>query len=1573
MSNSDNANSSNMDSTSIGPPVFIPHKHPELRTLGKKAIRIFLKERARYEQKAAHAANQGSMFTPASIVASIDFELLTSLIEMQIFDQVTDIADLRDEVLLRWLQVQAGVTSTSFDTTDIQALLQRSVKFRFYEPNVSLRIISLFTDYKKFLADHGLKSLIDDNPKLCVKHITSLLQPNTLKKAVERHAYVYNPDLRTKFHAFFQFVLEKAQACDEFVTPQRTRTRDRTTFVPGTGPSKQEKKTEGFADDSEGNKPKVKEVPFCLNVSKCKGKRHYMNECTESTSEEKAALLKQYRESKGTKAKNTDRAGASINPGPAQKSPKHNNVRRISHTPLVEKEELNGSFKATLADCVEVTLNGDYGADHAILSEDHLKQLSKLGKFVPILELETPEEFELAVGGQAAPSTVQAHKAALITTTILTPEGPFRMRNVRYLVVREPMSEVLLSRPVLMSLGFNLTEHLSRIRSQFNDKDFSAIGYTHNLDIVTNSTGKLARVMKARTASFYGESTGHEDPQKGFSSNDESLPTADLRAQLDLLVKKAATNGLSKQNVSHLQQLLYSYEDIFRTEMTADNPVAVPPMKINIQKDSTPVRFKVRRYPVEQAEFLKAFIAKLETMNFIYRNPESTWASAPLIIPKPSKERWRFTVDLRAVNKVTVPHIWPMPNIETELSRIGSHACYATIDLCHMYWQFPLDKDSQECQSFITPQGVYTPKRVLQGQRNAVTYCQSTMQSILRPILESVLVWLDDLLMFAANEDALLNILEKFFRICRQYNVKLHALKCDLFLKVVKWCGRIISTDGVKYDPRKLNALLELREPKCAADLQQFLCAANWMRSCIPEYAKLTEPLHELLERAYKAANKRTKRAIRKLDLHDLGWEVEHSNAFRNMKCAIEQAVTLSPPDPAKAFCVFTDASDNTWSGLLTQVSYTDLDLPFEEQHHSPLGFVSGSFHDASSRWSTPEKEASAIINTIKRFDYYLLRPEGFHLFTDHSNLVFMFHPERTLPHLSRAVYNKVWRWSMLLTTFTYTIVHISSEDNCWADLLSRWGASGTTVHQATQGKLSALMRAPISPDSDPDFTWPTLSDIYDAQTKAIQAGADVSSLLKRRSKLLVDKDDRVWIPENELHLQLRICIVGHCGKGGHRGKEATLAAISSEFTWSTIHDDVKEFCKNCLHCVSTLGGKRIPRLLGHSLHSDKPNEFIHFDFLSMTKGINDMAYVLIIKDDASQYTWLSPAASCTTEAALQSLLSWFAAFGVSRIWQSDQGTHFKNTLMEKVNQSLHCHHNFTLPYTPQANGTVERVCRELLRCCRALLSEFRLPETRWPHILPIIQSVLNSTPSSTLNNLAPITVFTGLPPDNPLRLLVDFQETAPATLDEVRLQKVMRANELQSALQNMHKYVSQRRTKSRDAAVQRHNQKTNIQPVTFIIGDFVLIAKKKLDDGRKLQVNWLGPYRIISIKSETVFECEDLITGKTFLTHATRMKPYADSQLNVTEELLKTIAHNQKHYNIVTKLMGLRFNVESSTWEVQAKWRGFDDEEPTWEPLIIMHEDIPDMLREFLQSYPAREDASAALEFLRTHGEKEV
>ena len=94
-----------------------------------------------------------------------------------------------------------------------------------------------------------------------------------------------------------------------------------------------------------------------------------------------------------------------------------------------------------------------------------------------------------------------------------------------------------------------------------------------------------------------------------------------------------------------------------------------------------------------------------------------------------------------------------------------------------------------------------------------------------------------------------------------------------------------------------------------------------------------------------------------------------------------------------------------------------------------------------------------------------------------------------------------------------------------------------------------------------------------------------------KRHRILLTASGKYWIPDEDVQLKLRICVVAHCGKGGHRGQDSTFRAIKKQFTWKTIVEDVTEFCRSCLHCLSTIGGHRVPRVMGHAMHSDKPNK----------------------------------------------------------------------------------------------------------------------------------------------------------------------------------------------------------------------------------------------------------------------------------------------------------------------------------------------------------------------------------------------
>jgi transposase InsO family protein len=104
-----------------------------------------------------------------------------------------------------------------------------------------------------------------------------------------------------------------------------------------------------------------------------------------------------------------------------------------------------------------------------------------------------------------------------------------------------------------------------------------------------------------------------------------------------------------------------------------------------------------------------------------------------------------------------------------------------------------------------------------------------------------------------------------------------------------------------------------------------------------------------------------------------------------------------------------------------------------------------------------------------------------------------------------------------------------------------------------------------------------------------------------------------------------------------------------------------------------------------------------------------EYSYLLILKDDRSGYLWLVPAKAADAETTVESLASWFTTFGVVETWVSDQGSHFKNKLVDGVRCALRTRHHFTTAHSPWANGTVERACREVLRAVRALLSESKL------------------------------------------------------------------------------------------------------------------------------------------------------------------------------------------------------------------------------------------------------------------------
>lgn len=119
-------------------------------------------------------------------------------------------------------------------------------------------------------------------------------------------------------------------------------------------------------------------------------------------------------------------------------------------------------------------------------------------------------------------------------------------------------------------------------------------------------------------------------------------------------------------------------------------------------------------------------------------------------------------------------------------------------------------------------------------------------------LAKQLLYWVDDILAHSETIDQHLEAISWFILMCKKRRFRLHPTKCELYTRKVRCCGRIVDKDGVRFDPSRINGLMEMIPPTNGAELQQFVCALQWMKTSIPMFTKLVELLHSIMNKVYK-------------------------------------------------------------------------------------------------------------------------------------------------------------------------------------------------------------------------------------------------------------------------------------------------------------------------------------------------------------------------------------------------------------------------------------------------------------------------------------------------------------------------------------------------------------------------------------------------------------------------------------------------------------------------------------------------------------------------------------------------
>lgn len=159
-------------------------------------------------------------------------------------------------------------------------------------------------------------------------------------------------------------------------------------------------------------------------------------------------------------------------------------------------------------------------------------------------------------------------------------------------------------------------------------------------------------------------------------------------------------------------------------------------------------------------------------------------------------------------------------------------------------------------------------------------------------------------LVFSQSFDDHLKRLEGVFEKLEKHNLKLKPSKCEFFMSEVKYLGHIVSEEGVKTDPDKIEALKSWPVPKNIKELRSFLGFTGYYRRFIKDYARVVHPLTELLA-GHSTAKGKNQRNSKKIPWV---WDKKQQSAFETLISKLTNPPILSYADFSKPFILNIDA-----------------------------------------------------------------------------------------------------------------------------------------------------------------------------------------------------------------------------------------------------------------------------------------------------------------------------------------------------------------------------------------------------------------------------------------------------------------------------------------------------------------------------------------------------------------------------------------------------------------------------------------------------------------------------------------
>jgi len=850
----------------------------------------------------------------------------------------------------------------------------------------------------------------------------------------------------------------------------------------------------------------------------------------------------------------------------------------------------------------------------------------------------------------------------------------------------------------------------------------------------------------------------------------------------------------------------------------------------------------------------------------------------------------RVNLDARHVNQKLISDNFTIPNIAEILRSFRKAKYFTEIDLEDAFLQLKVREQDQPILAFTFDGIQYCFVGGIYGVKIMSNYFQRTMASLFTK-MPFVKIYIDNITIasetWTQHTEHIKQVLEKL----NELNIKISRKKLKIGHRALRILGRLVSKDGVKPDPAKVDRIKRWPFPKDYKAMQSFLGVVNYLRPHLRHCADLEATLN-------KARNSQT----------DYEHEAASNGfamrlAFSLIKEAISMAPLLQYPDPDRPFHVATDASRVGVGAVLYQPTPEQVEVgDTSVTSQNIVALTSRSLTMYEKNYATYKLEMLAVVHAMREFKEFLYG-RSFHLHTDHRALTFVLsngklkQPNHTLAS-----------WVQEISDFDFTITHVPGYLNVLPDQLSRmytqsdaWGVPNNMASHIETGGAGTAEQIPTLNTLEP--TKPS--------SRKISEKEEYIKLLGRK---IPEPSEREKIVK-DAHIR------------GHYGINAVVNYIYNDrmLWWKDMAKDVKEHLGNCQPCQR----HEIHKLGYHPMRSPIPGgpmDWVQIDLIHMPTTTDGNSYILVVVDLFTSFVITRPLRTKSAGETAAELLKIWLEFGAPRILQSDKGSEFTNRIMKQINKLFKIQMKISTPYK-HSTGSVERVNRTIGTSLKKMLSG---DIGAWDKLLPIVQHYYNTT-VRTLTKSSPFALMFARATNEAGDEVVEFDVEDwlhDNNMESWFKQNHERLNEwnqqkkrvIDTVYKETGKLIENKRKK-----MQKYEDKSHRIVKPLEIGTKVMTINTKPTTKYGDQ-KWIGEYTVTKQTETGTYEITDE-QGTKFIRTISQLHPIATNK-NQTNNDKEGKQQDEKSYE-VEKILRHRGNARHKEYLV--KWKNYPHSMNSW------------------------------------------